>query len=208
MAHTARSAELSKQERGELLSQLRAAREKYPALQAEFVEERTTHLLTHPIVSEGTVFFEAPDKFRREIRGASPSVSVSNGRTLWIYYPNFKQVEIYTLGQRAMFDDSLSALTAGLNFQHLEEFYDFNAFHEENGYRFVLKPKRANIKRIVQQLTLWLDGEFIARRAEILLPKGDHLVTSYKNTRRSPLPRETFEFTPPADATVSRPLGK
>ena len=115
-------------------------------------------------------------------------------------------MEIYTLGQRAMFDDSLSALTAGLNFQHLDEFYDFNAFREDDGYRVMLKPKRANIKRIVQQLTLWLDGEFRARRAELFLPKGDRITTTYKNTQRGPLPRETFEFTPPADATVSRPL--
>ena len=72
MTHAAPGAELSQQERVELLTQLRSMREKYPALQAEFVEERTTHLLTHPIVSEGTVFFEVPDKFRREIRGQVP----------------------------------------------------------------------------------------------------------------------------------------
>jgi outer membrane lipoprotein-sorting protein len=199
---------MSAAERAGLLSELRLVREKYPALSADFREERTTHLLTRPIVSEGRIYFEVPDRFRREVRGSSPSVTVSNGRTLWIYYPNFNQVEIYALGQRALFDDSLAALTAGLDFQSMEEFYSFDAYREQGGYRLVLKPKRSNLKRVVQQLELWLDAAFQARKTEITLPKGDHLTTIYSNTRRAPLQPATFEFEVPQGVAISRPLGK
>ncbi len=201
-------AEMSAPERAALLQQLRAIHEKEPTLQSDFVEERTTHLLNKPITSEGTIWFAVPDKFRREVRGNNPSTTVSNGKVLWIYYPNFKEAEIYTLGQRAFFDDSLSALTAGLNFQHIDEFYNFRAWHEDGVYRLDLTPKKPNLRKIVEHLVLTLDGNFLPHKSELLLPKGDRLVTTYTNPHRPALSASTFEFTPPGDAHISRPLGK
>ena len=209
LLHSASAAELSAPERATLLAQLRDLHQKQPSLQAEFTEQKTTHLLNHPVTSEGTIFFQAPDKFRREVRGKNPSTTVSNGKTLWIYYPNFNEVETYALGQRAFFDDSLAALTAGLNFQRIDEFYNFRAYREGDIYRLDLVPKRPNLRKVVEELILTLDAsDFRPQRTELALPKGDRLITTYRNSRRSPLSASTFEFTPPADAHVSRPLGK
>lgn len=203
------SAELSPPERATLLQQLRDLHARQPSLQSDFTEQKTSHLLNKPVTTEGTVFFQAPDKFRREVRGDKPSVTVSNGKTLWIYYPNFKEAETYALGQRQFFDDSISALNAGLNFERIDEFYNFRAFREAGGeLRLELIPKRPNLKRIVQQLVLTLDSDFKPAKTELTLPKGDRVVTVYKNPRRAPLPASTFEFNPPSDAHISRPLGK
>jgi outer membrane lipoprotein-sorting protein len=205
---SARSAELNSEDRTILLKQLQAIREKQPGAQADFTEEKTTHLLNKPLVSEGSVWFQIPDRFRREVRGSNSSITVNNGKTMWVYYPNFKEAEQYFIGQRAIFDDSLAALNAGLNFQHIEEYYNFRAFREAGGYQFQLTPKRSNLKRILDHLNVWLDEEFKVQKTELFLPKGDKLVTIYKNVKRLTLPASTFEFTPPADAHVSRPLGK
>ncbi len=202
------AAELTPPERADLLKKLRELHEKEPSLESNFIEEKTTHLLKKPLSSEGTVWFQSPDKFRREVHGNSPSTTVCNGKVLWIYYPNFKEAEFYTLGQRAFFDDSLSALTAGLNFQHIDEFYNFRAWHDGDTYRLELTPKKSNLKRIVERLILTLGSDFKPEKTELFLPKGDHLLTSYTNPRRTPLPASTFEFTPPAGAHISRPLGK
>lgn len=204
----ARGAELTPPERTALLGQLREVHQKQPSLQADFSEEKTTHLLNKPVTSSGTLWFQAPDKFRREVRGNNPSTTVSNGKVLWIYYPNFQEAEFYTLGQRAFFDDSLAALTAGLNFERIDEFYNFRAWHEDATYRLELVPKKPSLKRIVQRLILTLDDEFKPHQTELFLPKGDRLLTTYTNPRRTPLPAATFEFTPPTAAHISRPLGK
>ncbi|MEA3187331.1 MAG: outer rane lipoprotein carrier protein [Chthoniobacter sp.] len=207
-AAVARAAELTAPERATLLSDLRELHAQHPTLQADFVEQKTTHLLNKPLTSEGTIWFSVPDKFRREVRGNNATTTVSDGRTMWIYYPNFKEAELYVLGQRAFFDDSISALTAGLNFQRIDEFYNFRAWHEDGIWRLELTPKKPSLKRIVQQLILTLDSEFHPRKTELVLPKGDRLVTNYTSVRRPPLPASTFEFSPPPDAHVSRPLGK
>jgi outer membrane lipoprotein carrier protein len=160
------------------------------------------------LLSEGTLAFQTPNNFRREIKGANPSTMVSNGQKLWIYYPNFKQAELYQLGQRAFFDESIAALTAGLNFHNVGEHYSVRAFREEPGYRVVLAPKSGGLKRMLRELTVWIDDELRMNKTLATLPKGDRIVTSYRNPKPRALPASTFEFTPPADAQVTQPLGR
>ena len=203
-----RAADLPPGETQTLLKSLQEHRAKFPSLTADFTEQKTTRLLTKPLTSEGTITFQVPNKFRREIQGPSPSLTVSDGAKLWIYYPAFKEAELYTLGQRQFFDDSIAALTAGLNFQHIEKFYTCTAAREADGYRLTLTPRSGGLRRMVRELAVFVDTDFKIQRTETTLPKGDRIVTTYKNQRPAPLPAGTFDFTPPADARISQPLGK
>ena len=202
------AADLPLAETQALLKSLQEHRAKFPALTADFTEQKTTHLLTKPLTSEGTLSFQVPNKFRREVKGSSPSLTVSDGAKLWIYYPAFKEAELYTLGQRQFFDDSIAALTAGLNFQNVEKFYTCTAAREADGYRLALTPRMGGLRRMVKELAVFVDAEFKIQRTETTLPKGDRLVTTYKNQRPAALPAGPFDFTPPADARISQPLGK
>jgi outer membrane lipoprotein-sorting protein len=199
---------LSPAEREQTLHRLAELRAKSPFLQADFSEEKTSRLMSKPIKSQGTVWFQTPDKFRREIKGRNPSVTVSDGRAMWIYYPNFNEAELYTLGGRGVFDDAIAALTTGLTFDRVEEFYEIRMAHEGELLRVELSPKRSNLKRVVQKLTVWMDNELRGVRTELILPKGDRVMTQYRNQSREPLPPSTFEFTPPSGASVTRPMGK
>lgn len=202
------AADLTPGETQALMKNLQEHRARFPSLTADFVEEKATHLLTKPLTSEGTVAFQVPNKFRREVTGNSPSLTVSNGQKLWIYYPGFKEAELYTLGQRAFFDDSIAALTAGLNFQHVEQFYTYKVSREDNRYRLALTPRSGGLRRMVKELTVWVGDDYKIQRTEATLPKGDRVVTTYKNQRPTPIAANAFEFTPPGDAHISRPLGK
>ena len=204
-----RAADLTPAETQALMKNLQEHRAKFPSLSADFVEERTTHLLNKPLLSEGNIAFQVPNKFRREVKGSSPSLTVSNGQKLWIYYPTFKEAELYTLGQKAFFDDSIAALTAGLNFQRVDQFYSIKATHEEHGYRIELTPRGPGLRRMIKELTVWVGEDYKIDRSEMTtLPKGDRIVTTYKNQRPTPLSPSIFDFTPPAEAHVSQPLGK
>ncbi|MEY2528952.1 MAG: Outer rane lipoprotein carrier protein LolA, partial [Verrucomicrobiota bacterium] len=84
-----------------LLSRIREKRAAAPQVQADFQEEKTVRLLNKPITSSGKIWFQSPNKFRREAKGNAPSLTVSDGQLLWIYYPNFKSAEKYSLGKRS-----------------------------------------------------------------------------------------------------------
>lgn len=191
-----------------LVARLKEHRAKFPSITADFTEEKVTRLLQKPLNTSGAIAFTAPNSFRREVRGTSPSTTVCDGKQLWIYYPNFKEAEHYTLGERAFFDDSIAALTAGLNFTNIEDFYRYEAFKEDKGYRLVLRPKTGGLKRMVKQLSVWVTDEFMIARTETLTPKDDRIVTTYRNQKAEAVPASAFNFKPPADAKISTPLGK
>ena len=200
--------QLTPAEEKSLLAKLHEQREQFPALTAEFTEERTTRLLNKPLVGTGTIAFQAPNKFRRELKGQSPSLTVCNGSELWIHYPKFQEAEHYALGKRQFFDDSLAALTAGLNFQQVEKYFRVAASHDGSGYQIVLTPKSGSLRQILTSLTVSLNAEAIIEKTDAVLPKGEHVATSYKNVRPAKQSGAKFDFTPPADTHVSTPLDK
>lgn len=207
LAPIARAQQLTAAEEKALLAKLRENRVQFPAIAADFSEERTTRLLNKPLLSSGTIAFSTPNKFRRELKGNSPSLTVCNGSELWIFYPKFKEAEHYTLGRKQFFDDSLAALTAGLNFGDVEKFFRIAASHDGGGHRITLTPRTSGLRRILTTLTVWVNADGMLTKTEAMLPKGDHVVTNYRNVRASKQSDAKFEFTPPPDAHVSTPLG-
>jgi outer membrane lipoprotein-sorting protein len=190
-----------------LLAKIRDKRGAAPQMQADFQEEKFIHLMTKPIMSVGKVSFQAPDKFRREVKGNSPSGTVSDGQQLWIYYPNFKSAEQYSLGKRSPLDATIAALLAGLNLQNVESNYQVTASKINDGYQLDLVPRRPSLKRFFQRLSVQIDAESRAQRTEMLQPNGDRIVTTYSNHVTGPIPPSTFEFSPPPRTEITTPMG-
>src|SRR6266403_3218479 len=200
----ANSSPLSEGDLKNLLAGIRQNR----STQADFQEQRMIRLMKKPILSSGKVWFQPPNKFRREVKGNSPSLTVSDGRQLWIYYPNFKSAERYPLGKGSPLDSTVAAINSSLNLEDVENTFQIAAAKIENGYELRLMPRAPSMKRVFQKLDLRINDQFRVERTDMLLPNGDRIVTTYSNQTREPVPASTFEFTPPAGTEVSTPLGK
>src|SRR6266404_2090944 len=200
---TAKSAPLSEADLKNLLAGIRQNR----TTEADFQEQRMIRLMKKPIVSSGRIWFQPPNKFRREVKGNSPSITVSDGRQLWIYYPNFKSAERYPLGKGSPLDSTVAAINSSLNLENIENTFQINATKTDNGYELALLPRTASMKRVFQKLDLHIN-ELRVDRTDMLLPNGDRIVTSYSNQTRAPIPSSTFEFKPPAGTEVATPLGQ
>jgi outer membrane lipoprotein carrier protein len=191
-----------------LMGRIREKRAAAPQLQADFQEEKNVKMLSKPIASSGKIWFQSPNKFRREAKGNSPSVTVSDGQQLWIYYPKFKSAEHYTLGKRSPLDAGIAAITASLNLENVEATYHITGTKEADGYQLQLLPRNPSMKRFLQTFTIRTNNELQVVRTEMVQPNGDRIVTSYSNESRAAIPASTFEFTPPAGTEVTTPLGK
>src|SRR5213593_3082519 len=130
------AAELSEGDLKNLLAGIRQNR----STQADFQEKRVIRLMKKPIVSSGRIWFQPPNKFRREVKGNSPSVTVSDGRQLWIYYPNFKSAERYPLGKGSPLDATVAAINSALNLENIENTFQINAAKLDMGYELTLLP--------------------------------------------------------------------
>src|SRR4029077_5249165 len=161
----ARSAPLSDSEQKNLLAAIRQNR----TTQADFQEQRVIRLMKNPVLSSGTVWFEPPNKFRREVKGNSPSITVSSGRELWIYYPNFKSAERYPLGKGSPLDATVAAINSALNLENIETSFNVTATKTENGHELQLLPRTAAMKRVFQKLDLRINDKFRVERTDMLL---------------------------------------
>jgi outer membrane lipoprotein carrier protein len=204
LASVAKSAPVSDSELKNLLAAVRQNR----STQADFQERRVIRLMKNPVVSSGTVWFQPPNKFRREVKGSSPSVTVSSGRELWIYYPNFKSAERYPLGKGSPLDATVAAINSALNLENIEKSFNVTATKIENGNELQLLPRTASMKRVFQKLDLRINDKFRVERTDMLLPNGDRIVTMYSNQTRAAIPPSTFEFEPPPGTEVTTPLGQ
>jgi outer membrane lipoprotein-sorting protein len=204
IASFAKGAPLSEADLKNLLAGIRANR----STQADFQEERAIRLMKKPIVSAGRISFQPPNKFRREVKGNSPSVTVSDGRQLWIYYPNFKSAERYPLGKGSPLDSTVAAINSALNLENIENTFQITATRTDKGYGLALLPRTASMKRVFQKLDLHINENLQVDRTDMLLPNGDRIVTMYSNQTRPSVPGSSFEFKPPAGTEVSTPLGQ
>ena len=204
LTSVAKSAPISDSDLKNLLAAIRQNR----TTQADFQEERVIRLMKKPITSSGQIWFQPPNKFRREVKGGSPSVTVSDGRELWIYYPNFKSAERYPLGKGSPLDATVAAINSALNLENIETSFNVTATKSENGHELQLLPRTAAMKRVFQKLDLRINDKFRVERTDMLLPNGDRIVTTYSNQTRAPIPPSTFEFKPPSGTEVTTPLGQ
>jgi chaperone LolA len=207
LSASAHAQSLSESEIKNLLAKIAERRASAPDVHADFQEQKTMRLMTKPIVSSGKIWFHAPNKFRREVIGNSPSVTVSNGRDLWIYYPNFKSAEHYALGKRSPADAAIAAINTALNLENVEKTFHVTGAKIDNGYALELLPRSPSMKHMFQKFDLRLNNELVAERTEMTQPNGDRVVTIYSNQTRAAIPAATFEFTPPSGTEITSPLG-
>ena len=199
---------LSPAEVKKLIARVHEKRVASPNVQADFQEEKVTHFLNKPVVSSGKVWFQSPNKFRREMKGSTQSVAVSNGRDFWIYFPNRKSTEHFTLGKNSPVDAALSAMNTALNLENAENTFQITGTKADRAYELQLVPRTAAAKRIFERFDLRLSNDLLLERTEMLKPNGDKIVTTYSNQSRAKIPESTFEFTPPAGTGTSTPLGR
>jgi len=191
-----------------LHNQIRAKRASAPQVQADFQEEKTVHLMNQPIRSAGKVWFQKPNKFRREVKGNSPSITVSDGQQLWIYYPKFQSAEHYSLGKHSPLDAGIAALTAALNLENVENSYHITASKQDSGYELQLTPRNPSLKRLLKTFNIQMNVDLQVQRTEMVQPNGDHIITAYSNESSTSIPAATFEFTVPPGTSVTTPLGR
>src|SRR5437773_9756019 len=199
-----KTAPLSEADLKNLLGGIRQNR----STQADFQEERMIRLMMKPIRSSGRIWFQPPNKFRREVKGNSPSVTVSDGRQLWIYYSNFKSAERYPLGKGSPLDSTVATINSALNLENIENTFQITATKSDKGYELTLLPRTGSMKRVFQKLDLRINENLHVERTDMLLPNSDRIVTTYSNQTRAPISASSFAFKPPSGTEVTTPLGQ
>ena len=200
---SAQCGELDEAETAALLAKIAASRSG-KAMTATFDETKTLPMMREPIRERGTISFEPPAKFLR--RTDDGNLAVSDGKTLWMYYPAFQQAEKYPLDARgpgALF----SMLTKVFQLDDLPKHFRVAALKTEDGFRLVLVPKAGAMRRMIGEIALDLDEGMRLRASRIVGNEGDRMDATYSAEKSVPLGATDFEFAPPQGTNVVSPMG-
>lgn len=192
-----------------IVEKISAKRKEKPFIQADYREEKSGGLLARPAISTGKMWYSAPNKFRKESHGeGKESIIVSNGDLLWMYYPAFQEAERYDLRKQKFINQGIAAFTSGLDFAQAEKDFTIVAQETARGYSIELTPKRGPVSRMLARLEVQLSKALELESVETQSPRGEKIRTELSHISVEPIPAATFDFTPPAGANISNPLGK
>jgi len=197
--------ELNREEQAQLMKQLAGATGA-GARTMKFKEVRRSPLLAKPVETSGALFFAPPDSFRREIQKPTPSTAISDGESLWMIYPDFHEVEVYSL-------DNLSSAGAGLGILRaiffpgeLTRHFQVRAWAVPQGHQLELRPRRA-MRREITRFVLQLRSDHTIRACEIEMRDGSTNSLQFEPSESFNPPPDFFQFVPDESMNVSRPLG-
>jgi len=131
------------------------------------------------------------------------------GKTVEVYYPDAKRVEVYDaskfgkIGKQA---DQLLLLGIGVTSSDLRRDFNITAGGTEpiDGKpttRIELSPKDNDLKKQVVKIDLWIpEGESIPLQSKVTMTSGDYDQIKYSDVQMNPaLPDSAFELNVPAD---------
>ena len=154
--------------------------------------------------ASGTFAFARPGKFRWTYDKPHPQLLVGDGRKLWIYDPDLKQVTVKRIDQAI--SSTPAALLAGRD--DITRLFTLREGAPADNLTWVeATPKAADTG--FERVRLGLDGKTLAAM-ELHDQLGGRTMLRFTDLKaNAAVPPETFQFTPPAGADVLEdPAGK
>ena len=135
-----------------------------------------------------------------------------NGKSVQIYYPKAKTVEIYDASKYASNMDQILLLGFGTSSGELQKSYDFKdgGAQKINGAdttRIELTPQSAELKKLITKIELWIpEGQSNPVRAKFSEPSKNYELVDYSDIKVNPvLPESAFELKLPSTVKKIHP---
>ena len=157
-----------------VMSQLTQAAASMQTMQCRFVQEKTSTMLAEPSVSEGLMYFVAPDKMRWEYTSPYAFALVVNGER--IVKVTDGKTEVLEGNSSRMYQGIVSIIMGSASGKKL---FDTSAFDivlcdDDVFWKAEMTPKRRDMKRMFSQLVFRFDKKTNGiSRVEFIGSDGD-----------------------------------
>jgi hypothetical protein len=157
------------------LAQLMQGLGEVKAASSQFVERKTLHMLSEPLVASGTLQYVAPDQVekitlspkheRLAIKGDTLTLEGgTEDRTRTVSLKEYPEIEGIVEGIRATLAGDLPALN---------RFYAVHLQGDDQAWQLVLEPKEARLQKLIASIRIFGSGNII-RAVETAEADGDH----------------------------------
>ncbi len=147
-----------------LIEKVQETYRKTNSFRANFVQTTFVEVLDREVRSQGEIIFEKPSRFLIHYSDGQERKFISDGKTLWVVYPEEKEVEVYENLEGVMANEALIFL-GGLGTM-TQEFL----VKETSGTQLELTPK--DQKALFKKVLLTIDPTTSLVRATTLFPRN------------------------------------
>lgn len=148
---------------------------------AEFREVKTLALLSEPITSRGTLYFQPPDRFVRTTREpAATRLALVGSRMRFEDATGASQLDLADDPVARQFADNLMALWQG-DQARLAKLYRLDFEAEAERWQLLLEPRDAPLDRFIERIRLSGDGRAM-REMELIEVDGDRTLTFFEKS--------------------------
>jgi outer membrane lipoprotein carrier protein len=181
----------------EVVARLQQAYEGVRDYTAAFRQELTNAALGETTTSTGTIYFKKPGRMRWDYRTPTVKSLVSDGTTLWIWEPAFRQYAAQPVNQSS----APLALRFLMGQGRLSDEFEAAVTRRTTG-RLTLELTPRSAQGGVERLQFVIDtGNWTVVEVVLLDPLGNTNHLYFAEARiNANLPDSGFVFTPPADA--------
>ena len=170
---------LSETQSQEVMSQLSQAASSMQSMQCRFVQEKTSPMLAEPSVSEGRMWYVAPDKMRWEYVKPYAFALVVNGDR--IVKETDGKAETLEGNANRMYQGIVNIIMGSASGKKMFDasMFDIALFDDDAYWKAEMTPKRRDMKRMFSQLVFRFDKKTNGiSRVEFIGSAGD--VTSIR----------------------------
>jgi len=192
----------------EVLARMDQAASEFRSLSANMKRVHFTAVLSESEESDGVV------RLKRVKNGTVGVINFQkpedrtvfiNGKSVQIFYPKAKTVEIYDASKYTSSMDQIILLGFGTSSSELKKSYEFREGGPQkiNGmdtFRIELLPKSADLKKLITKIEMWVpDGQSNPARVKFSEPSKNYEVVDYSDIKTNPpLPDSAFTLELPA----------
>lgn len=184
-----------------VVSKLQSKYESITSIRAEFTQEVSSKGMP-AMKSEGKVWLKKPGKMRWEYKKPAKDLIVSDGKTIWLFQPDLKQVieRPASMSASSMATDFLSGIG------NVEKEFDVKlAALESVNHVLILTPKQeqSGLKKLILEVG---KENSIVEKTVITDHFGNQTAVTFTNIKLNASIKDSlFKYTPPRGAAIVRP---
>jgi len=197
----------------DLLDEWFAAQANLHTWSADIVQTRNFKNLAQPLVANGKVWVEVPNRFRWELGQPPQTIALRQPAELTIVYPRLKRAEKYPLlpARAGPWQDALALLEASFpqSRTNLEAKFQILALTQTNGVAtLALQPRSAAARKFVARLEIsFRSDDFTPFATALTFSDGSNLRNEFHHAvLNPPLERQMFEAKMDPGFTIVEPL--
>lgn len=149
--------QLSDTQSQEVMNQLSQTAASMQTMQCRFVQEKTSSMLAEPSVSEGLMYFVAPDRLRWEYTTPYPFAIVVNGERIMKVTDG--KAEVLEGNSSRMYQGMVGLIMGSASGKKLFDTSTFDVvlYDDDVFWKAEMTPKRRDMKRMFSQLVFRFD---------------------------------------------------